>query len=92
MGLASCDMHVIKEFLEREKLDALIIELSLPGLDTRQLLEGVDETGCLKGVPIVITSTTGIKRLESMGVKACLTDRVIMKPFEMDHLISLIKI
>jgi len=68
------------EVLDKEWVDLMFADVSMPVMDGEQLVARLAETGAIKTLPVVIVSSAAgeprIKRLKELGVRD-----YILKPF-----------
>src|SRR5205085_1085086 len=75
---------------DKSKPGLILLDLNMPGLDGRRILEIIKRHECLKKIPIVILTTSDDER----DIQSCYTlgaNTYIQKPVDFDGLILAIK-
>ncbi len=83
LGAASAEEALM--VLERESIDALVLDLGLPGMDGWGLLDRLQKEGVLGRLPVIAATAHASASMEERalkaGCRACL-----IKPFSMEEL------
>ena len=81
------DFEQAVEHLEKDSIDILITDVSLPGKDGFELTKWVNKQDYLIGLPIIII--TGVKKDRNSVVRAMQmgVDKYVIKPFDLERLV-----
>ena len=89
VALAS-DGELAVEFLEREQPDLILADIKMPRMDGYALLHVVKQNARWRNIPFVFVTATADWR-EAVIAKSIGADEYIVKPFELENLIKVVK-
>lgn len=78
------------EKLKKEKIDLLITDVNMPGVDGISLVKKVRDNPSCKFIPIIILTTESQAEKKQEGKKAGATGWIV-KPFSPEQLVSFVK-
>lgn len=73
------------EILDKETFDAVLIDVSLPGINGLEITKHIRKTESLKSMPIVILTKTKTKLIEMASYQAG-GNYFVTKPLDMDEM------
>lgn len=76
--------------LQKEKLDLIVVDISVPQVNGLQMVQLLRTSGSLKGTPIIVVTDS-----HSLGETACQSlkgvSQFLLKPFEVKELVEKVK-
>lgn len=78
------------EFLRKEKVDLVLMDVMMPGMNGWETTRRIKEVEALKSIPVVFLTALG-RHEDHMKAHEVGGQDYLMKPFEMDDLIRIVK-
>jgi len=76
--------------IKKERFDCIILDIIMPGKNGYQICRYIKKDEALKDIPVVIVTSKGQDSDKFWGKKQG-ADEYIVKPFEMDEMVKVVK-
>jgi DNA-binding response OmpR family regulator len=87
----ACDAAAARSTFQQVQIDVLVLDLELPGISGLELLELLRQEPGWHDQPVIVVSANARKPEVIAAVRAGRVTESLMKPFDIDRLVDIIK-